>query len=74
MASYSEILTAYKTELEGRRNTVGVNLDVILNTPRVIPEHTQIFVEIDALVGQMAEITDKLKIVNFLLQQNNQGD
>ena len=68
MASYFEMLKAYKTELEGRRNTIGVNLDIILNTPRVIPEHTQIFVEVDSLVGQLAEIADKLKIVEFLLR------
>ena len=65
---YSDILEAYKTELEGRRNTISVNLEVILNTPRGIPEQTQIFVEVDSFVGQLAEITDKLKIVEFLLR------
>tara|TARA_R100000742_G_C4191210_1_gene23231 strand:- start:290 stop:508 length:219 start_codon:yes stop_codon:yes gene_type:complete len=71
MANYSEILEAYKKRLEGERDTINVTLDILLTNPTVISEHTNLITEVDKLVGTMAEITDKLKIVNFLISSRS---
>jgi|TARA_R110002020_G_scaffold202084_7_gene405081 hypothetical protein len=71
MATYLEILEAYKKNLEGERDTVNVTLDILLTNPTVISEHTNLITELDKLVNQMAEITDKIKIVNFLIQSRS---
>ena len=37
MASYSNILIAYKAQLTGERDSVSMNLEVLLDNPMSIP-------------------------------------
>lgn len=68
MANYSDILNGYKSELEGRRNAVTVNLSVLLDNPTSIPEHVNIIEEVDKLIEQLATIQEKIQMVDFVLK------
>jgi hypothetical protein len=57
--------------LVGERAKVGIDLEVLTNNPQSIPEHVQFQEEVDKLIGQLAEINDKIKIVDFLIQQED---
>lgn len=61
------VLCAQKEVLHGQRAQISLDLEVLLNNPTSIPEHTQYSVEIDKLVGELAEVNDKIKIVDFLI-------
>ena len=66
-----DIFKAQKTVLVGERAKVGIDLEVLTNNPQSIPEHVQFQAEVDKLIGQLAEINDKIKIVDFLIQQED---
>ena len=68
MANYSDILNGYKSELEGRRNAVTVNLSVLLDNPTSAPEHVNIIEEVDKLIDQLATIQEKIQMVDFVLK------
>ena len=68
MANYSDILNGYKSELEGRRNAVTVNLSVLLDNPTSAPEHVNIIEEVDKLIEQLATIQEKIQMVDFVLK------
>ena len=68
MANYSDILNGYKSELEGRRNAVTVNLSVLLDNPTSAPEHVNIIEEVDKLIDQLATIQEKIQMVEFVLK------
>lgn len=68
MANYSDILKGYQSELKGKRDAVTVNLSVLLDNPTSIPEHIDIIVEVDKLVDQLANIQEKIEMVDFVLK------
>ena len=61
------VLCAQKEVLHGERAKISLDLEVLLNNPTSIPEHTEYSVELDKLVGQLAEVNDKIKIIDFLI-------
>ena len=61
------VLCAQKEVLHGERAKVSLDLEVLLNNPTSIPEHIEYSVELDKLVGQLAEVNDKIKIIDFLI-------
>ena len=61
------VLCAQKEVLHGQRARISLDLEVLLNSPTSIPEHTEYSIEIDKLIGQLAEVNDKIKIVDFLI-------
>ena len=68
MANYSDILNGYKSELKGKRDSVTVNLSVLLDNPTSIPEHVDIVVEEDKLIEKLATIQEKIEMVDFVLK------
>ena len=65
-----EILNKIKEGLLGKRSIAILNLEILMNNPTAIPEHINYYDEIDNLIGQVAEIDDKLNVVNKLMEEN----
>lgn len=68
MANSSDILRAFRSELNGKRDAKATTLAVLLDNPTSIPEHVDIIAEVDKLVGELAEIQDKIEMTDFLLK------
>jgi len=68
------VLCAQKEVLHGQRAQISLDLEVLLNNPTSIPEHTQYSVEIDKLIGELAEVNDKIKIVDFLISTTEKAN
>ena len=68
------VLCAQKEVLHGERAKISLDLEVLLNNPTSIPEHTEYSVELDKLVGQLAEVNDKIKIIDFLISTSEKPD
>lgn len=65
------ILESYKATLDGEKSKINLNLQILLNNPTSIPEHTDYFTDLDSLIGRLAEIQDKIKETNLLLDKLN---
>lgn len=63
------ILESYKATLDGERSKINLNLQILLDNPTSIPEHTDFFTDLDSLIGRLAEIQDKIEETNHILQQ-----
>lgn len=68
MANSSDILKAFRSELNGKRDAKAITLAVLLDNPTSIPEHVDIIGEVNRLVGELAEIQDKIEMTDFLLR------
>jgi len=68
MANYSDILNGYKSELKGKRDSITVNLSVLLDNPTCLPEHVEIIEQVDKLIEQLASIQEKINMVDFILK------
>lgn len=64
-----ELFKTQKTVLFGERAKLSINLEVLTSNPQSIPEHTHFQEELDMLIGKLAEVNDKIDIVDFLIQQ-----
>jgi|TARA_A100001015_G_C14817032_1_gene643140 hypothetical protein len=69
MPSRLEILYAQKESLIGQRAQVTLDLEIFLSNANSIPEHTAYSVEIDKFVGVIAEINDKIKVIDFMIKK-----
>lgn len=65
------ILESYKATLDGEKSKINLNLQILLDNPTSIPEHTDYFTDLDSLIGRLAEIQDKIKETNLLLDKLN---
>tara|TARA_R100001163_G_scaffold43181_1_gene32583 strand:- start:738 stop:956 length:219 start_codon:yes stop_codon:yes gene_type:complete len=63
------ILESYKATLDGEKSKINLNLQILLDNPTSIPEHTDYFTDLDSLIGRLAEIQDKIEETNHILQQ-----
>jgi len=68
MASYSNILIAYKSQLAGERDAVSMNLEILIDEPMSISEHTDFMTEVDKLIGELANIQEKIEMTEFLIK------
>ena len=68
MPNSSDILKAFRSELSGKRDAKATTLAVLLDNPTSIPEHVDIIGEVNKLVGELAEIQDKIEMTDFLLK------
>ena len=68
------VLCAQKEVLHGQRARISLDLEVLLNSPTSIPEHTEYSIEVDKLIGQLAEVNDKIKIVDFLISTSEKAN
>ena len=64
-----ELLKAQKTVFIGERAKYSIDLEVFISNPQSIPEHTKFQEELDLMIGKLAEINDKIELVDFLIQQ-----
>ena len=65
------ILESYKATLDGEKTKINLNLQILLDNPTSIPEHTDYFTDLDSLIGRLAEIQDKIEETNLLLDKLN---
>ena len=68
------VLCTQKEVLHGQRARISLDLEVLLNSPTSIPEHTEYSIEVDKLIGQLAEVNDKIKIVDFLISTSEKAN
>ena len=68
------VLCEQKEVLHGQRARISLDLEVLLNSPTSIPEHTEYSIEVDKLIGQLAEVNDKIKIVDFLISTSEKAN
>ena len=68
MASYSNILIAYKAQLTGERDSVSMGREVLLDNPMSIPEHTDFMTEVDKIINELANIQEKIEMTQFLIK------
>lgn len=64
-----EILYRLRDSLLGEEARISLNLDILLDNPRSIPEHINYIEEVETLIGQLADIKDKLDQVDLLLNR-----
>jgi hypothetical protein len=70
MTSKDKVLTRVKEGLIGQRSIAILNLEILINNPTAIPEHVNYYDEIDKLIGEVAEIDDKLNVVNTMIEKH----
>ena len=58
------LMTALQAKLRGEKAVVIAEIDLMLENPRVIPEHTNFMNELESKFAMLAEITDKLEAVS----------
>ena len=63
------ILKSYKTHLQGELSKLSLDLEIYLDNPTSIPEHTNFTEYLDKTISQIAEVNDKIKVVEFLEKQ-----
>jgi hypothetical protein len=59
------LISALKAKLLGEQVVVLAEIDLMLENPRVIPEHTNFMSELESKFAALAEITDKLEAIDF---------
>ena len=59
------LIAALQTKLLGEQAVALAEIDLMLDNPRVIPEHTNFMVELGSKFATLAEITDKLEAVDL---------
>ena len=57
------LMTALRAKLLGEKAVIIAEIDLMLDSPRVIPEHTNFMHELESKFAALAEITDKLGAV-----------
>ena len=59
------LISALQTKLLGEQAVALAEIDLMLDNPRVIPEHTNFMAELESKFATFAEITDKLESVDL---------
>ena len=57
------LMTALQAKLLGEQAVVIAEIDLMLDKPRVIPEHTNFMHELESKFMALAEINDKLEAI-----------
>jgi hypothetical protein len=59
-----KLIAALTSKLIGERLVVTAEIDLMLENPRVIPEHTNFMDELESKFAALAEITDKIAAID----------
>jgi len=59
------LIAALQSKLLGEQAVALAEIDLMLDNPRVIPEHTNFMVELESKFATLAEITDKLEAIDL---------
>lgn len=62
-----DMLTVIRDKYCSERATKVLNLDILLSARTSIPEHTDFTLAVDELVSQIAELEDKIEVIDNLL-------
>lgn len=66
-----QLIEATRLHLKSHINKHVVNLEVLLNNPITIPEHTDIMESIEKELGYISEYRDKLESLEQFFGDNN---
>ena len=58
------LISALQTKLLGERAVALAEIDLMLENPRVIPEHTNFMAELESKFATLAEIADKFEAID----------
>lgn len=58
------LIAAIEAKLLGEQAVALAEIDIMLENPRVIPEHTNFMNELESKFAALAEITDKLEAIH----------
>ena len=58
------LIAALQSKLLGEQAVALAEIDLMLENPRVIPEHTNFMSELESKFATLAEINDKIEAVN----------
>jgi hypothetical protein len=58
------LIAALQSKLLGEQTVALAEIDLMLENPRVIPEHTNFMSELESKFATLAEINDKIEAVN----------
>ena len=67
MTSRATVLHKTLEALKGKRSASILNLEILINNPIAIPEHVNYYDEIDKLIGEVAEIDDKINVIERII-------
>ena len=59
------LIGALQSKLLGEQAVALAEINLMLENPRVIPEHTNFMHELESKFAELAEITDKLEAIGF---------
>ena len=58
------LISALQTKLLGEQAVALAEIDLMLENPRVIPEHTNFMAELESKFATLAEIADKFEAID----------
>lgn len=64
MIMKKNLIGALQAKLLGEQAVALAEIDLMLENPRVIPEHTNFMNELESKFAALAEITDKLEAID----------
>lgn len=65
-----ELLKTMEKHLESKIDFHCMNLMVLLENPRIVPEHTDVMSSISEELGKISEYHDKLEVLNKYFLKN----
>ena len=69
-----EILETQRSVLAGQRAKLTLDMEIYLDNPTGIPEHTDFSEYLDKILAQLVEVNDKIKLLNFLIKEAQNGN
>jgi hypothetical protein len=64
----NRILEVLSKKLEGEREMLILDINIMINEPRVIPEHTNYMHDLERKFKELAEINDKIEAIDFYVK------
>tara|TARA_Y100001937_G_scaffold66027_1_gene90305 strand:- start:243 stop:470 length:228 start_codon:yes stop_codon:yes gene_type:complete len=69
-----DILETQRSVLVGQRAKLTLDMEIYLNNPTSIPEHTDFSEYLDNILAQLVEVNDKISLLNFLIKEAQNGN
>ena len=69
-----EILQTQRSVLAGQRAKLTLDMEIYLDNPTSIPEHPDFSEYLDKILAQLVEVNDKIKLLNFLIKEAQNGN
>ena len=69
-----DILETQRSVLVGQRAKLTLDMEIYLNNPTSVPEHTDFSEYLDNILAQLVEVNDKISLLNFLIKEAQNGN